>query len=409
MSTQPTKTIILRICEAGVFYNPTQYLKWSSTNFPTKSNFNINPDLEIYWEVEMLAFNRSLKQLTLEITNYAYQKISTFQEQIPSKEILNFKFIDVDWILLKSCFSFYRSIYFKQLGASFFRLESDDSIPTDIDENKVFRFEQSISKIEFKMGYVETYKAIPRISNRALIQIYNPYIIPEFEYIKSYFSTIFKTRKITIHGYILDKNVRSSYKFYSPQVDLIDADLIDGIKKLEIQRKIKKPAFTTVDKNLFTPNEYFDGIESELGNRAKIPDEFLMKNILELEGIRNRKQLEYISGYLHSDSNKIYFTTTPSFGFLFYIQSHQMNHYIWELLDSNATYVWSYDNAIPAKNTLQQVTTKLNTIQRHGRSYYLQQEKNDEVIFNKINHDNASSNFIDGFPRWQKKLAELLV
>jgi hypothetical protein len=406
MSDSPSKYIILRLDRKGLFYNATQYIGWQ-TNFPDSSSFKLH-DHKVFWLVKMISFNDLDFTLQLEISNYNYEKSEEFLKQRPSKEIKAFVFKNVVWKLLKPCFLSTDVIQFKQSSTGLFKSIIDD-INENLDTHNIYHLEQSISKLTFKLGYVETHKAIAGVSRKVLIQVYNPFIIPEFEYIKPYFSQVFNSRKISITGHIADKNLRSSYKFYSPEIELIDKDLIEGIKRLELNKKIKRPKVNEIDKSLFTPEEYFDGFERELGNTVKISDADLVEQIIGLEGIRNQKQLEYLSGYLHNSANKIYFSSTPSFGFIFYITGTEMNHYVWELLDSNATYLWSFDQSLSKNISLSILTQQLNIIHAHGRNQYLVSEQNDELIFNRVNHKHAGSSVIDGFPRWHNRLSELLV
>lgn len=405
--SEKNKHIILRVNESGLYFNSDEEIAWNNTNFPNKSSFSVRQSGEIYWQVAMLGFDKATGVLNVRVSDYNIHNSEAFLQQHSKFKINRIDFQNLQWDKLTEVLTYYEINKFEEIGNGFLNQTNEHN--EYLAGAQHFEFKQSLSKITFKMGYVETSKSIKSISNKVLIKIYNPEIIPEFEYIKFYFSKIFGSRKIKIKGSIGNKNDSSSYRFSSPQISQIDENLINSIKRLEIKSKIKKPKVIAVDKSLFTPDEYFDGFEGEIGNNIRKSDQDLIKEILELEGIRNRKQLEYISGYLQSKNERIHFTLTPQFGFLFYVEGEEMHHFIWELLNSHATYLWSKDKSHNRANFLSLVSRKINYIRDQGRLQYINHEHNEELIFSKINHKSAGSKLVDGFPMWRKKLNEKLV
>ncbi len=405
--SEKNKHIILRISESGIHFNVDDKIIWENTNFPNKGTFSVRPSGEIFWQVAMIGFNKATGVLKVQVSDYNNGHSESFAQQNPKFKINRIDFQDLHWNKLQKVLTYYEINKFEECDDGF--LSQSNEAYENIKDARHFEFNQSISKVTFKMGYVETSKSIKGVSNKVLIKIYNPEIIPEFEYIKFYFSKIFGSRQIKIKGSIGNKNDRSTYKFSSPQISQINEQLINSIKRLEIKNKIKKPKVIAIDKSLFTPDEYFDGFEGEVGNNIRKSDQDLLKEILALESIRNRKQLEYISGYLQSENERIHFTLTPQFGFLFYVEGEDMHHFIWELLNSHATYLWSKDKSHNRANFLSLVSRKINYIRDQGRLQYINHEQNEELIFSKINHKSAGSNIVDGFPMWRKKLNEKLV
>ena len=405
--SEKNKHIILRVSESGLYYNADEKIDWESTNFPSKSSFSIRQSDEIYWRAAMISFNKAKGILKIQVSDYKSSNSIEFLQQKSKFKLKGIDFQDLHWEKLKENLTYYEVKKFEETESRFLSRKNEDFEAKDGGYN--FEFNQAISKITFKMGYVETSKSIKGISNKVLIKIYNPEIIPEFEYIKFYFSKIFGSRKVKIKGRIGNKNDRSSYKFSSPQISQIDQNLVNSIKRLEIKSKIKKPKVIAVDKSLFTPEEFFDGFEGEIGNNVRKSDQDLLKEIFELEGIRNKKQLQYISGNLQSKNERIHFTLTPRFGFLFYVEGEEMHHFIWELLNSHATYLWSKDKSQNRSTFLSIVSRKINYIRDQGRLQYINHEQNEELIFSKINHKSAGSKIVDGFPMWRKKLNEKLV
>ncbi len=418
---KPKGHIILKICDDGIYYNSVDKLDWDTTNFPDKKFFGITKSRDIYWLAKMIEYRKVTGDLIVEIVDFGFEYVSDFENQQPKAQVNFILFENLLWSKLKEIFSFYKQQHFKEIEGSFLAPEAPTDYELDnlenyeVDLSKLdlkplkFSFQQSLSKITFKMGYVETIRNLKGVSKKALVKIYNPHIIPEFEFVKPYFAKYFGTRKISIFGVIGNKNDASTYQFRSPHISSINEDFITNIKRLEISRKIRKPKIVAVDKSLFTPEEFFDGFEADKGNNIRKSDQELLKDILEARGVRNAKQLLYISGSLQSPNDRIHFTLTPQFGFLFYVAGEEMHHYIWELLDSHATYLWSADKDQSKSDLLKIVTHKINYIRDHGRTHYLGHEDHKEVVFSRINHEHADSKLVDGFPKWRKRLEEKLV
>lgn len=348
----------------------------------------------------MVKFNKDKKKLFVEVVDFEGAHNSIFSSQSPKYEI---KHLDFDQV----------SIYKLERLILYGELDTLDIIETNLDDSEdlriIFDFNQPLSKITFKAGFIETTKSIKGFSRQLLVKIVNPSILPEYDYIKPYFAKVFGKKTITIRAHIGDKNDRSTYQFYSPEIASINDELINGIKRLELSDKIKKPKITDTDKSLFTADEYFDGFEAEKGNRVKKSEIELLTEILELKGIRNAKQLQYIAAQIHNTEHRLHFTLTPDFGFLFYYSGIEMHHYIWELLDSNATYIWSLEKALSLDHFFDLVQQEINFIRRNGRRMYLSYKDQSDIFFSKVNHSHANSSVVDGFPKWCALLNEKLV
>ncbi len=399
------KYIILKIKNQGIFFNNNDSIDWKNTNFPPKENFSISNSRDIYWQVEMKSFENISEKLTIAIIDYDYRLINNdFINQSPKKTIKGLIFEEVSFSNLRKSFDYYKIDSFRR-----FEFNTDDELEEESESTLRIEFTQPISKVNFKTGYAETVKKVKGVSNNLVIKIYNENLIPEFDFIKPYFSKVFGKRTISIRGVIGDKNKPDSYKFRSKEISKINDDLINSIKRLEIKKKIASPKVIEIDKSLFTPEEFFDGFEAEKGNNIRKSDQELLAEILELKGIRNKKQLLYISGKIQSEKEKIHFTLTPEFGFLFYTEGEQMHHFIWELLNTNATYIWSGFKDVSRDVLMKTIQRKVNFIRDNGRMKYITDEKNEDIVFTKINHEHANSKLVDGFPRWRKKFDEKLV
>lgn len=409
--TKPARHIILQLTNEGVRYNPSGLIPWEKTNFPPKPNFAFKSFYDIFWRVEMLTFDRSTGQLSVKPVQYSVNDPAPFSAQQPKHPIRQLHFEAINWEELKKDLSFYAPQDFdhliikkiidtktkkKQLEEGFSQLQVD------------FRF--PLKKLRFKLGYVELDKKIKGLPEPVSIQLFNDTLLPEFEHIKPYFAKVFGKKTISVKGKLtLHEDGAIDAHCFSKEIAEINEKMLSTIRQLKIKEVIKKPPVIPLDKSLFTNEDFFEGLnEEELGNTLRTNEKDLLKDILELKGIRNKRQLEYLSGKLQAEDEPIRFTLNPNFGFLFFAKGEKMYHFIWELLDSHATYVWSIDqNRYGKKKLFEKIDELINFIRNHGRIEYLHNRDRDEFVFSKVIHDN--SQVVDGFPKWRVRINEKIV
>ena len=199
----------------------------------------------------------------------------------------------------------------------------------------------------------------------------------------------------------------------SPQIAMIDAQLIDGIRHQRTIALTKPSRISETDKSLFTADEIFGEIKTDdiEGNVFCQNEQDILSFLLDNNKTRNGKQLEYLSGNKQADNSKIRFTLHPKFGFLFFIEGKEHNHFVWELLNSHATYIWSIDKFEKEIDyQYKRVEESINTIRGIGRERYKQEyRKNNhdhDLLFYIIKHKDVTSNDVDGFEDWKRKLNE---
>jgi hypothetical protein len=177
------------------------------------------------------------------------------------------------------------------------------------------------------------------------------------------------------------------------------------------QSKIK-----TIDKSLFTADEVLDQFETEdnEGNAFRQSEADILAMLIQSGKIRNRKQLEYLAGVKQSANYKLRFTRSQQFGFLFFVEGIRSNHFVWELINSNATYIWSISKS--ERNIelqYRRIEDNINFIRDSGRRNYQNEYRekhiDNDLSFDKIIHDNISSGMKDSFPEWRAKLNEKLI
>jgi len=247
-------------------------------------------------------------------------------------------------------------------------------------------------------------------------KISNDFLLPEFEFIKSYFMKALGTRKFDVkatifleHGKVVETRALSSL------IKKIDENLIDSIKNFRTNHLMKAPFKGNVDKSLFTADEVFGEFnQDEMGNIFSQSEEEILRQVLEKANVRNRRQLEFLAGVKQAAGARLKFTLHPYFGFLFTVEGEKMNHFIWELLNSHATYIWSLDKGEDElARQYRRVEDAINQVRNSGRDQYKQayhsSHIDQDLVFHVINHVDANSPLVDGFVKWRHRVGEVLI
>ncbi len=295
---------------------------------------------------------------------------------------------------------------------SFVPTKREPEIITLITEFSVY-FSEAI----FKLGYVTFSKNIKEIGNKVDFKIKNDSILAEFDNIKTWFAKKLKAKKFKVNAtiYIID-GIITEIIATSPQIAMINAELIDSIRYQRTVALTKAPKISNTDKSLFTAEEIFEEMETNDvdGNVFKQNEQDIIRFFLNHHKTRNKKQLEYLSGSKHSVNVKLRFTLHPNFGFLFLIEGKENNHFVWELLNSHATYIWSIDKSKrEIEIQYKRIEESINAIRDNGRDLYKrayrQNHLDSDLVFSAIEHDEITSNFVDGFVKWKHRLNEKII
>ncbi len=256
------RTIILKLTNAGVFYNENDFFLWKSTNFPSRDFFLFTQSHEVIWEVEMLKFDKNSATLFVRPLDYQCKRFEDFKLQNPKTPIRNLHFEGIIWTNLKKDLSYYSSQEFDAITIQEEPLKRKMRKFIEEDFSSLpISFDIPIKKVSFKLGYVEMEKKIRGLKEPALIKIHNDFILPEFEHIKAYFSKIFKKRKINVSGkLILHENGEIESHCYSEEISSINEKMLSTIRQLKIKEVIKKPPVITIDKSLLTNEDFFQGL-----------------------------------------------------------------------------------------------------------------------------------------------------
>jgi hypothetical protein len=425
--------IILRISNERISLNSLFSVPIQQTNIPHAPNLRFRTHQEIFWRVEIIGYEQNSKCLKVKVQDYKPDDISSFEIQKFDEPVDQILFDKLDWGELEPQLSIYKR---KELLKILTNLEADPfskaqlslkaTLPPPKNKPAAFPLLQlktisdefwiSFNDLHFKLGYVTFKKQVKGVFEELDFLIMNEHILPEFDNVKSWFSKRLKTKRIKVSASIDLRNYEvTGHRATSVQIDQITPELIDSIKYQRALSITKRGDLNSPDKALFTHEEILSRIEmGDVPGSTLNPTEDDILSILREKGeVRNKKQLAYLAERKQAENHKLYYTLRPNFGFMFFIEGRSSNHFVWELLDSNATYIWSFHKTKgEVESQFKRMHTIINTIRTSGRNNYKEAyssgRQDNDLVFKSISHDNISSDSIEAFPTWRKRLNEQL-
>jgi hypothetical protein len=445
--TLPTNQRLILISGGSIFLAPRISLPMSATSL-NPEELRFRPGQEFYWKVEIVSYNQSQGLVKLKVLDYYADDSAGFLNQQLKHPVKQIEFELLDWKQLEPQLYFYHYnnilvlLEESKAGETKYtkpakeKTPSDDHIPLGtlaveapyqisgivekrepVKETISESFTIYFDEAAFGTGCVHVSKSFKWYWEPILFTIENSEIIPEYDLVKSFFPKAFGGRKkFDVNAMIdlLDGKVSRTIAT-SPQIARINDLLIEGMKNARVQKFINLPKVKT-DKSLFTADEFFDYPDDKNrdGNIFKQTELDILMASLGKQELRNRKQIEYLAGAKQSPEHKIRFTLKPNFGFVFMVEGESMNHFCWELLNSHATYLWSFSKAgSHAEQQYARVERHITTIRETGREYYKSTYHHlppePDMLFSVIYHKNAGSDLVDGFPGWKHRFQERLV
>jgi hypothetical protein len=426
------RNVIIKLHQNRIWFNEIFSVEMKSSNLPI-DDIRFGKVSNIFWLLEQLAFDKLTQTLEVKIVDYFLRDHSPFYDQNPKAPIRALHFTNLsDTISLKNALKYY-STGMGQLDQAMEEaqraLAEKPAIPSEtiLKKNPLFRsypekdklevsFEVWFKDAEFKLGYVVFDKNITELKQLLRFIVSNDFLLPEFEFIKSYFMKALGTRKFDVKATIMLEHGKAvETRASSPMIKRIDENLIDSIKNIRTNFLTRTPFRANADKSLFTADEVFGEFDQdEMGNVFSQSEEDILRHILEKANVRNRRQLEFLSGVKQAAGSRLKFTLHPYFGFLFTVEGEKMNHFIWELLNSHATYIWSLDKGDQAlTRQYRRVEDAINQVRNSGREQYKQAWRtshiDQDLVFHVIHHEDASSRMIDGFVKWRHRVSERLI
>lgn len=278
------------------------------------------------------------------------------------------------------------------------------------DETKELNFKVSIkaSKASFISGCLIVSIKPFTFDEEFTVSVPNVLIRKEFSYVLPFFAKILGD-DIDIEG-----RVRKSAKqieilsVRSKWVEKINISIIESAKQRHTLRLIEQIPATPIEKSIFTSDDIFESIGDK--NVFSLTEKDIIKTLSDAGEIKNNKQLLYLATELHCVEERIRFTLLPHFGFLFYIKGNHKQHYCWELLNSHATYIWSFPFSVAPLRYIEETITLIHKIGRQKyRSGYsnLSIQSKIESDFKLLTHKRQVSES-ESFNKWIDDLIKVL-
>lgn len=422
-----------------VFLTQETYLYLHETNLRGGKYLNFKPTKGIYYEVRILKYDSVTQSLFLEVTDYNSVKIKSFEGQIPKSSVSYIHFMPLSWQAIERRLSSYIKGFLVREN-----IVVDDGTPLEISntrrglnwfgkphsaevkpsaaisderlhiENAKVYFKQA----EFNPGYVEFRYKSEELKGVFNIKVHNPFLLKEFNSIKSYFPKalgVGKQFSVSI-VFRLVNNIVSGTEATSIEISKINQDVIDAVKHERITNLTSVPIERVSGKTLYTEDDIFNRFEagSVDGNVFGQTGEDILHYLIKARNPRNAKQLEYLSGCKQSTKQKLRFSLNPLFGFLFFIEGQTKNHFCWELLDTHATYIWTLEKLATDINVqYERIERTLNLIGVIKRNAYKADYKNKridtDISFESIEHGSVNTSTKDKFSEWRSKLENVLI
>jgi len=288
-----------------------------------------------------------------------------------------------------------------------------------LEDNKVnaesVLFEKSynveLAETTFMLGYIRFEKFI-RIFNRTIeFKIYNDNILPEYYDIIYWFIKAFGKKQISV---TVSFKSETNYTATSPDIDKIKKGFIEKINLNRTNSLIKANRPRSFDKSLFTIDTIYsiNNNTDLIGNVFNQTEQDLFEIIISNKDIRNERELSFLYNEKHSSESKLRITNSPNFGFIFLVEGRRKNHFIWELLNSTITFIWSVDKKLgPLGFQYNRIEKTINYIMQNSREIYLQEIKaktiDADLIFNSVPHPKKGKKVEDPFMKWEQKVQDL--
>lgn len=447
----PIKDIIIKIDNKLIYFNQSLSIPVENSNLPMDSmKFRFNND--IFWRIELIQYSDENKCWHAKVIDYMVKSIETFKNQKSTRQIERVEFDKLDWRQLEPQLSSYQAIKLinilynhnidtvpktetiNQLPDVPFNKSSykiPEEVPTPTYRQKIesfntpegpytehlnINFSVKFQEAIFINGSVIFKKYIKKIGTEIDFKIENSCLLEEFDNIKLWFSKKLKTNKINVRSIItLVDQKFSNATASSPEIEMITPNIIESIKYDRTIALTKPPKTNNPEKSIYNTDDLFQLIDPENrdGNVFNQSGPEIIKSLTQKEFVRNRKQLEYLSDVKQTVNSKIHYTLNPLFGFIFLNETKLKYHFVWELLQSHATYVWSIDKENKDINSLYaKIEEIINVIKIIGRDEYKKtySPKNIgyEFTFKTFDHHDITINSDEGFIKWKRKLDEIL-
>jgi hypothetical protein len=402
--------LIIKLDNNGIWFHPAAQTPYSATNLP-KDYFSFKSSKEIYWKIRLSYYDRPSQMQMFDVIDY-FEKDhqTTWLQPKLEKDIKTYFFNKLDWLQLEKQLSTYiknqhlRNVVFNMDTQPIFTRSSNDYStkpyppsqpqpyppfvwptapkPTIIDAT----FEVLFEKATFNDGFVAA--TVVNGLQSLNITIANTFIKPQFDFIKLWFKKKFDKPafKVVIKGSLLNGEFTQEYT-YSEEISKINEDFIEQCRIYQVEGFLKKSKEES--KKLISISDIFTKPEvAEIFNQETLNELEVINQILAIQKVRNEYQLAFLSGHSKVAAGKIMVSNAPTLGFVFCFQEESKTTFVWELLESNATYLWVFSTPNITFNAMVEVVQlEMSKIYKYHRESYLKRvQENEPFQFHRIFH-----------------------
>jgi hypothetical protein len=418
------KTIILRLDNNYIYLNEVIKLGYEKTNLP-KQYFQFKTERSIYFEVKQLSF-ADTGTLKVSVINYASTEYNTFLKQKPISSINRIELEKMEWTkfspllfsykpnMIRDSFSDLRDIelestdrdnkYFFLKAPNLFAQVSRTPLIENIQCESKVKFEEAT----FYDGGIK-FTAKIKVNKHKLteeISIENLRIKKEFQNITTWFVKKIGKSFITTISIRLVDNLIKEINATSKDISLINEELIESIKTEQVLKLVKIARLKKDGKSVFNNDELFSILdESNNFNVFNTATDNILEIIIKNGLAKNVKQLNYLTSNKQSLKEKLRFTIKPHFGFVFKVETTSKIFFIWELLNSHATYVWEIAKHMPQHD--QFIEKQISFVLVKGREPYKRYYKDltsKDFSFYLIEHAAKDLTEEERFQIWKKRV-----
>lgn len=433
-----SKPIVVLFDNSTIYINGVVRLTYEQSNLP-KKYFQFNTKPLPCLVVEQVSYTKENGTLKVRVVDYSPPNEYQVSEEEPDFPIHRIEFEKMDWNKFSPLV--YSYTLSKMAGMFFNTSEAYSSVPEGNDDirqkkrwdaehlhnkaQKLFFQEPRIPIVEqiqtvvkvkfeeatFRDGQITFRAKLKDFNNIRDFSIENGSLRSEFENIKPWFvKKIGKSFIATVSLKLVD-GVITEATASSDEISAINNELIESINTQRVLMLVKTARTKEDSKSVFNHDEIFGILEEGEGANVFNSSADNILEILITNGLaKNIRQLEFLSRDKHSLNEKLRFTLKPHFGFLFKIETPTRQFFIWELLNSHATYVW--ENEVGVADFYQFIEQEISFIKANGREEYKKHYKNplDKPFrFQLIEHDGADLTEEERFQIWKNKLEASLL
>jgi len=387
---------MIKMTNEGIFFDEEECIAYTKTNLP-KGHFKFKARIQIYWLVALnpIPGNKTAKEVHVE--NYQPKNIYTFADQFKLRTIpfLQFTKLDRD-AFLNVCESYdlpWLECFFSNPSKPAAIQSVGPFVPNPINLPVVQEYSVELTAnfadATIVDGAIVFQNRMDGVDSILVFEIPNPSLNADYEIIKEYIVKklgrktfrVTATIKKTGHKAVVENAC-------SEDIARIDDSFIQKIKDKQNRSllNIKPPD----GKFLHTLDELLLLSVELKGNVFQANVENIIQTLTGDNRCRNAMQLNYLAKQ-HDITEVVYLTTSPCFGFVFYLQEDDHRSYVWELLNSHATYIWSFEGEVrDREREFEHIEQSINEIREVGRNQYKHKYHRGETIadcrFNTIQH-----------------------